>query len=378
MEIGEGHRVVSPLVVKGLVARGHDAPPELLDLALPPVGPGDVRVRVEAAGVCHSDLSMLNGTIKPSFPVLLGHEAAGVVVEVGDAVTGMEAGARVVLNWAPPCRQCWFCLNAEPWLCRRVEGMVSRPRGTLADGTPLHVALGTGAFAEETVVAHDGVVPLPDGVPIEIGALMGCAVLTGVGAVRNTAGVRSGQSVAVFGVGGIGLSAVAGARLAGASPIIAVDISEAKAEHARRMGATGFLPYEDRIGRAVRALTDGRGVDHAFECVGTSATIEAAWSATRRGGRCTVVGVGSRADEIRLSAMEIFHYARTLTSSVFGSSDPQRDIPVLAGLVRVGALDLGPLISHRTDLDGVNAAFDRMRAGEGLRTVVHPNGPPTA
>ncbi|MBS1885477.1 MAG: zinc-binding dehydrogenase, partial [Actinobacteria bacterium] len=301
---------------------------------------------------------------------VLGHEASGFVLECGAAVSDLEQGAPVVLNWATPCRHCWFCLNGEPWLCRRVEGVVSVPRGRLADGGPLNVSLGVGAFAEQTVLPRASVVPLPEGLPMDVAALMGCAVLTGLGAVRNTARVRPGESVAVFGLGGIGLSAIVGARLAGADPIVAVDVNESKAAAALGLGATDFVLYEEKVARRLRELTGGRGVDHAFECVGKSATIRAAWSSTRRGGACVVVGVGPVSDEVRLNAMEIYHYARNLTSSVFGSCDPDRDIPVLTSLVASGRIDLAPLISHRTDLGGVNDAFARMRAGEGLRTVV--------
>lgn len=357
-------------MVKALVVLESGAEPQVVDVLLPALGQRDVRIGITAAGVCHSDLSMVNGTITPKFPVVLGHEASGTVLEVGDQVHDLELGTRVVLNWAAPCRTCWFCLNAEPWLCCAVEGVVSRPGGTLVDGTPIHVALGVGAFAEQTVVPRSSVVLLPDGIEADIGAVMGCAVLTGMGAVRNTADLRSGQSVVVFGLGGIGLSAIAGAKLAGATTIIAVDISHAKAELATALGATDFLISDATVPKSVRKLTGGRGADHALECVGKAATIRAAWSSVRRGGKCTVVGVGRVSDEVTFNAMEIYHFSRTLTSSVFGSCDPERDIPVLSDHVRSGTVDLGRLISHRTDLHGVPEAFARMQAGEGARTLV--------
>lgn len=357
-------------MAKALVIAEAGAEPEVIDVIPPDLGPHDVRVRITAAGVCHSDLSMVNGTITPKFPVILGHEASGILVELGDQVTDVDLGARVVLNWAAPCRTCWFCLNAQPWLCRAVEGVVSRPAGTLPDGTPINVALGVGAFTEETVVPRSSVVLLPDGVGADIGAVMGCAVLTGMGAVRNTADVRSGESVVVFGLGGIGLSAIAGAKLAGASTIIAVDVTEAKAAVAEAMGATDFLLSDAAVSKSVRKMTGGRGADHAFECVGKPVTIRAAWSSVRRGGKCTVVGVGRTTDEVTFNAMEIYHFARTLTSSVFGSCDPERDIPVLSGHVSSGRVDLDALISHRCDLHGIPAAFARMQAGEGARTLV--------
>src|SRR5207244_4360750 len=204
-------------VVHAAVVAGQDSEVEVRDVTLPEIGAGQVRVRVAAAGVCHSDLSMINGTLRPQFPLVLGHEAAGVIAAVGPGVANVAPGDRVVVNWAPPCRRCWFCLNGSPHLCKTVEGVASLPGGgVLADGTEVHRALGVGAFAEEVVLSSTGVVPLPDGVPLDVAALLGCAVLTGVGAVRNTARVRAGESVVVIGLGGVGLSAIAGARLSGA------------------------------------------------------------------------------------------------------------------------------------------------------------------
>lgn len=352
-----------------------DSAPEILDLELPPVGPTDVRVRIAAAGVCHSDLSYVNGTVASSLPVVLGHEASGYVVEVGSDVQGLAMGEPVVLNWAPPCRECWFCDRGEPWLCSTVERAgTSKPYTKTADGTAVHQALGVGAFAEEVVLPSDAVVPIPAGVDMSQAALLGCAVLTGVGAVINTAQVREGESVLVIGLGGIGLSAVAGARMAGAARIIAADVSDAKWEFAESMGATDFLLSTDTLPSEVRALSDGRGVDHAFECVGLSATMKAAWKSTRRGGSCTVVGVGRKDDELSLSAMEIFHFNRVLRSSVFGSSDPARDIPLMVQRVIDGRFDLESMISHRIGLDELADGFDRMSRAEGARSVVVMDG----
>ncbi|QRP49101.1 Zn-dependent alcohol dehydrogenase [Amycolatopsis sp. FDAARGOS 1241] len=356
-------------MVKAVVVREPGAAPEVRDIALPPVGPADVRVRIAAAGVCHSDLSMVDGTLNPQYPFVPGHEASGVVAEAGAEVTNVKPGDRVVLNWAAACRQCWFCQAGEPWLCSAIEGITTLPRGEV-DGEPLNVVLGVGGFAEETVVPATSVVPLPDGVPLDLAALMGCAVLTGVGAVRNTAKVRSGQSVLVLGLGGIGLCAVLGAKLAGASPIIAVDVSPEKEELARAAGATHFLLSEDKLAKQVRGLTEGRGADHAFECVGAAATIRTAWSSVRRGGHCTVVGVGRRDQQVVFNPLEIFHFARTLTSTVYGASDPDRDIPVLAEEVKSGDLNLESLVTHRISLEEVPEAFERMRAGQGARSLI--------
>ncbi|EHR53590.1 Zn-dependent alcohol dehydrogenase, class III [Saccharomonospora marina XMU15] len=357
-------------MVKAVIVDEQGAPPRIADLELPAAGPNDVRVRVAATGVCHSDLSMVDGTLAPRFPLVLGHEAAGTVVEAGAAVTSVGPGDRVVLNWAPACRHCWFCLHGEPWLCSAVEGVASVPRGHLADGTQAHVCMGVGALAEEVVLPATAVVPLPETVPLDLAALLGCAVLTGIGAVRNTAGVRSGESVLVVGLGGIGLSAVLGARLAGAGPIVAVDVAREKEELALRAGATHFLLSEPKLARQVRGLTGGRGADHAFDCVGAPATIRSAWSSVRRGGSCTVVGIGRRDAEVTFNPLELFHFSRTLTSSVYGASDPSRDVALLAGQIELGRLDLSLLVTHRITPEAVGEAFRRMRAGEGARSLV--------
>ncbi|SDY90484.1 S-(hydroxymethyl)glutathione dehydrogenase / alcohol dehydrogenase [Micromonospora pattaloongensis] len=355
--------------VRALVARGTGRDLAIEQVTLPPPAAGEVRVRIRAAGVCHSDLSMVNGTLAPPFPLVLGHEAAGVVTEVGDGVDRVTAGDHVVLNWAPACRQCWFCRHDEPWLCAS-SGGPAVARGHTEDGVPLHVTLGLGALAQEVVVPQAAVIPVPDALPWAQAALLGCAVLTGVGAVRNTAAVAAGDSVAVIGLGGVGLAALTAARTAGAGPIIAVDVSSAKAALARAAGATEFLLADDRLSKSIRELTEGRGVDHAFECVGRAATIRTAWRSARRGGHVTVVGMGARDDELTLGALDIFHSARTLRSSVYGSSDPDREVPELARAVLDGSLELAPLITDRIGLDAAPAAFDRMIRGEGARSVV--------
>ncbi|NUO61588.1 MAG: alcohol dehydrogenase catalytic domain-containing protein [Hamadaea sp.] len=341
----------------------------LEEITLPEVGPGLARVRVSAAGVCHTDLSMINGTLSPTFPLVLGHEAAGVVEEVGPGVTRARPGDHVVLNWSPACRTCWYCTHGEPWICE-TSGIPSFPGGLGGDGTPLNLTLGLGSLAEQVVVREEALIGIPAGVPAEQAALLGCAALTGVGAVQNTAGVRTGDSVVVLGLGGVGLSVVLAARAAGADPVIAVDLTEGKRALALAAGATDFLLSDDALIKAVRVRTGGRGADHAFECVGRSASITAAWKSTRRGGRVTVVGIGKRDDVVGLSALDIFHSARTLRSSVYGSADPDRDLPGLAEAVLSGALDLTPLISHRIGLDEVPAALDRLGRGEGARSVV--------
>ncbi|GAB2675200.1 Zn-dependent alcohol dehydrogenase [Thalassiella azotivora] len=339
------------------------------DVELPAVGPGLVRVRIRAAGVCHSDLSLVNGTVAAQFPLVLGHEAAGEVVETGEGVDRVEVGDHVVLDWAPACRACWFCEHGEPWLCER-SGAPTAPGGRTSGGEPLRVALGLGALAEEVVVGQDAVIRVPDGLAFRDAALLGCAVLTGYGAVTEQARVRHGESVLVIGLGGVGLSVVGAAAAEGAGAVIAVDVSEAKRGTALAAGATHFLVAGDDLTRQVRALTGGRGADHALECVGRAATIRAAWRSVRRGGRVTVVGMGSKDDVVQLSALEVFHTARTLSSSVYGSTDTELGVPRLADAVLAGRIDLHPLVSHEIALDGVAEAFERMRRGEGARSVV--------
>ncbi|WP_305785100.1 alcohol dehydrogenase catalytic domain-containing protein [Symbioplanes lichenis] len=351
------------------MVREPGTPPEVAEIHLPEVGPGQVRVRIRAAGVCHSDLSMVNGTLTPPHPLVLGHEAAGEVAEVGAGVTRVAVGDHVALNWAPPCRECWFCTHGEPWLCSTAN-VAALENGSTLDGVPVYVTLGLGAFAEQVVVPAHAVIPVPAALDHAGAALLGCSVLTGTGAVRTTAGVSEGDAVLVIGLGGVGLSVVAAARAARAAAVIAVDVSPAKKDLAAAAGATDFVVAGDTLSKDVRALTGGRGADHAFECVGRAATIRSAWRATRRGGQVTVVGMGRGDDMLQLSALDIFSSARTLRSSVYGSSDPDVELPVLAREVVAGELRLDHLITDRIGLAGVPAAFDRMARGEGARSVV--------
>nr|WP_237694827.1 zinc-binding dehydrogenase [Streptomyces sp. SID5468] len=347
------------------------APLEITEIDLPRPGPGQVRIRLAAAGVCHSDLSLSNGTLRQPVPAVLGHEGAGTVTEVGDGVTTVAPGDRVVLNWAPSCGRCHYCGLGEPWLCANAAAGAAVPYARRADdGTELHAGLGTAVFAEETVVAAGAVLPLPDGVPATEAALLGCAVLTGYGAVHHAARVRPGESVVVFGAGGVGLSVLQAARLAGAGPILAVDVSPHKEGLARAAGATEFVLAGEDTARRIRELTGGHGADVAVECVGRAATIRTAWSSTRRGGRTTVVGIGGKEDRVSFSALELFHFGRTLSGCVYGNSDPAADLPVLAGHVLAGRLDLGAMVTDRIGLAGIPAAFEAMQAGRGGRALV--------
>ncbi|MGC0333010.1 S-(hydroxymethyl)glutathione dehydrogenase/alcohol dehydrogenase [Streptomyces sp. SAI-170] len=358
------------MAVRAAVLPAVGAPLEITDIDLPDPGPGQVRVRLAAAGVCHSDLSLTNGTMRVPVPAVLGHEGAGTVVAVGEGVTHVAPGDGVVLNWAPSCGACHACTLGEVWLCANALNGVADVYARTADGTDLHPGLNVAAFAEETVVRAACALPAPAGIPLTDAALLGCAVLTGYGAVRHSAQVREGETVAVFGVGGVGLAALQAARIAGASKIIAVDVSPAKEELARAAGATDYVVASEETPRAVRALTAKQGVDVAVECVGRAVTIRAAWESTRRGGRTTVVGIGGKDQQVTFNALEIFHWGRTLSGCVYGNTDPARDLPVLAEHVREGRLDLSSLVTERITLDGIPAAFDNMLAGKGGRALV--------
>ncbi|MFE0105033.1 Zn-dependent alcohol dehydrogenase [Streptomyces sp. NPDC059009] len=358
-------------MVRAAVLPAVGSPLEITEIDLPDPGPGQARVRLAAAGVCHSDLSLTNGTMRVPVPAVLGHEGAGTVVSVGEGVTAMAPGDPVVLNWAPSCGSCPACARGEVWLCgNALTGAANVYARRATDGTDLHPGLNVAAFAEETVVAANCVLPLPEGVPLTDAALLGCAVLTGYGAVHHAARVRAGETVAVYGVGGVGLATLQAARIAGAERIVAVDVSPAKEDLARSAGATDYVVASDTTAKEIRKLTGGEGVDVAVECVGRAVTIRTAWESTRRGGRTTVVGIGGKDQQVTFNALEIFHWGRTLSGCVYGNSDPSADLPVLAEHVRAGRLDLGALVTDRIELEDIPGAFANMEAGKGGRALV--------
>jgi len=341
------------------------------DIELAPVGPGEVRVRMAASGVCHSDLSVQQGSIPFMFPTVLGHEGAGVVVEVGEGVTRVVPGDHVVLTWMPACRTCFWCLSGQAMLCQ--VGLAASLGGSYAtlDGAPLVRGLGTATFGEETLVPEGEVVRIDPSVPLELAALIGCALATGIGAVWHTARVAPGSSVAVVGCGGVGLSVIQGARLAGASTIVAVDRVASKLKLAESMGATAIVDSstEDAVA-AVRAQTGGRGADYGFEVVGRAETIRTTFGAVRRGGTAVLVGAGSPAETVTFSAFELFVDAKTVMGCVYGSTDADRDFPVYVDLVQRGVVDAGGLVSRRIGLGDINDAFRAMEAGEVARSVI--------
>ena len=358
------------MAVRAAVLPAVGSPLEITGIDLPDPGPGQVRVRLAAAGVCHSDLSLSDGTMRVPVPAVLGHEGAGTVVAVGEGVGHLAPGDGVVLNWAPSCGACHACSLGEVWLCANALSGAADVYARTTEGTELHPGLNVAAFAEETVVSASCVLPVPDGVPLTDAALLGCAVLTGYGAVHHSARVRAGETVAVFGVGGVGLSALQAARIAGASKIVAVDVSAEKEELARAAGATDYVVASDTTAREIRGLTGKQGVDVAVECAGRAVSIRTAWDSTRRGGRTTVVGIGGKDQQVTFNALEIFHWGRTLSGCVYGNSDPARDLPVLAEHIRAGRLDLSALVTERISLDGIPAAFENMLAGKGGRALV--------
>ncbi|MEU5426358.1 Zn-dependent alcohol dehydrogenase [Streptomyces olivoreticuli] len=363
-------------MVRAAVLHSIGTPLRIAEIDLPAPSQGQVRIKLAAAGVCHSDLSLSNGTLRQPVPAVLGHEGAGTVSAVGEGVTHVKPGDRVVLNWAPSCGSCHFCGLGEPWLCAGAGAAATVPYATLAeDGTALHPGLGTAVFAEETVVRASAALPLPEGVPLAEAALLGCAVLTGHGAVHHSARVRAGESVTVHGIGGVGLAALQSARIAGAGTIVAVDVSPEKEQLARAAGATDFLVAGDGTAKRIRELTGGHGADVAIECAGRAEAIRTAWSSTRRGGRTTVVGIGGKDQRVTFTALELFHFGRTLSGCVYGNSDPAEDLPVIAGHVRAGRFDLSAMVTDRIGLDGIPEAFDAMLAGRGGRSlVVFPEG----
>lgn len=363
--------------IKAAVLRQPGEAVAVEDVELDPPKAGEVLVRVAAAGVCHSDVRYADGELGPGkWPIVLGHEGAGVVEAVGDGVTHVVPGDHVAFCFVPACRACRYCRAGKPNLCEVVaehgaKGMLmdGTSRLRLADGTTLQHGLRTACFAERTVVSSGGAVPIPVELPLWKAALLGCGVVTGTGAVRNVARVQPGDSVAVFGCGGVGLQVVAAARLAGADPIIAVDTVAEKLELARSQGATEVVDAtEERPVHAIRKLTDG-GVDFAFEVIGKAETIRLAWGALRPGGSAVVVGLVPQGVEASVPAIE-FLSDKSLLGTYYGSGDPAVELPELAALALAGGLDLAGVVTHLDSLDGVEAAFDRLRRGEGARTVL--------
>lgn len=357
--------------MKAMVLRSAGWPAAVEELALRSIARHEVMVSVAASGVCHTDLSVRDGLMPALLPCTLGHEGAGIVTEVGADVRSVGPGDHVVLTWNVPCRSCPDCLRGDSQLCPHgLEHAFGQPYADSADG-PVWPSMGAGTLAEQTLLPAAAVVKVDPSFPLDLAALLGCAVTTGVGAVMRSAAVRPGQSVLVIGCGGVGLAAIQGARLAGAAPIIAADKVAAQLATATANGATDTVDAGDvDVVAAVRDLTGGAGVDHGIEVVGAPATIRAAYDATRRGGTVTLVGAAGIEETVTFSALSMMADGKTIRGSVYGASDPARDIPVLAELARRGRLDLEALVTRRIGIDGVEAAFTDMAAGRGARSVV--------
>lgn len=347
---------------------------EQVELAAP--RPGELLVRMEAAGVCHSDLSVVDGSRVRPLPMALGHEAVGVVEEVGAGVGDVRRGDHVVLAFVPSCGHCAECATGRPALC--MPGAAANGAGHLLHGPPLlrdgqgerlFHHLGISGFARHAVVARESAVVIPPDVPFETAALFGCAVLTGTGAVLNTAQVRPGQSVAVFGLGGVGLAAVMGAVVANAAQVIAVDPVEAKRQVALALGATAALTPEQAAG--IKDLSGG-GVDFAFEAAGVPAVLEAAFQSLKRGGACVAMGLPHPARTVSLTALSFAGEGKSLIGSYMGSSAPQRDIPRYLALWRAGRLPVERLHSGSLPLTQINEAFERLASGEAIRQILLP------
>src|ERR671913_892428 len=355
--------------VKGVVARSKGAPVTVETIVVPDPGPGEAIVDVQACGVCATDLHYREGNINDEFPFLLGHEAAGVVSAVGEGVTSVAVGDYVVLNWRAVCGQCRACLKGEPQYCFDTHNAAQKM--TLTDGTALSPALGIGAFVEKTLVHSGQCTKVDPAAPAKAAGLLGCGVMAGVGAAMNTGAVKRGESVAVFGCGGVGDAAIAGAKLAGATTIIAVDIDDRKLEWARQMGATHTVnSSETDAVEAIKALTGGFGVDVAIDAVGHPKVFEQAFYARDLAGRVVMVGVPTPGIEITLPAIEIFGRGGAIKFSWYRDCLPRRDFPMLIDLYLQGRLDLDRFVSETIDLDEVEDAFHKMERGEVLRSVV--------
>jgi len=345
-----------------------------LDLAEP--RDGEVLVRLAASGVCHSDWHLVTGATKHPLPVVAGHEGAGIVESVGHGVSRVAPGDHVILSWAPACGHCYYCLNNKPNLCNSFIGPIWA--GTMLDGTPrlshrgqpvFHFC-GLASFANRAVVAQESCIPIRKDVPLAIASLVGCAVSTGVGAVFHTAGVRPGESVVVFGCGGVGLNILQAAALSGATTIIAVDTNPVKMDMARQFGATHTLLADADSRSKIKELTDGRGADYVFEAVGTPALQEEGLRTTRPGGTLVLVGLSSVKEPTNLSGAFITRQEKVVKGCYYGSVDTDRDFPLILDLYTAGKLKLDELVSHSYPLDQINEAYAAMLGGEVARGVI--------
>ncbi len=358
-----------PQHVRGVIARSKGAPVEIQTVVVPDPGPGEALVAVQACGVCHTDLHYREGGINDDFPFLLGHEAAGLVEAVGEGVTDVEPGDYVILNWRAVCGNCRACRRGQPQYCFNTHNATQKM--TLEDGTELSPALGIGAFIEKTLVAAGQCTKVDPAAPAATAGLLGCGVMAGLGAAINTGGVTRGQSVAVFGCGGVGDGAIAGASLAGANTIIAVDIDDRKLGWAKEFGATHTCNSTDTDPvEYIRSVTGGFGADVCIEAIGNPAVYRQAFEARDLAGTVVLVGVPHPDHVLELPFIEVFGRGGALKSSWYGDCLPSRDFPMLIDLYLQGRLDLDRFVSETISLDDVEEAFHKMERGEVLRSVV--------
>jgi S-(hydroxymethyl)glutathione dehydrogenase/alcohol dehydrogenase len=365
--------------VKAVVFRNPQTPLEVADVDLAAPKPGEVRVTIAAAGVCHSDLHVKRGEWDAPAPLVMGHEGSGVVVELGAGVTSLAVGDHVVLSWVPPCGECRYCRSGHEARCQKVATLVA-PKGVLFDGTSrlskngesLHHYLGVSSFAEEVVVPASGAVKVRDDAPLDVIAVVGCAVATGVGAVLNTAAVEPGSTVAVIGCGGVGLNVVQGATLAGAERIIAIDVLPDKTQLAMQFGATDRIDASqvDPVEQLFALLPDG--VDYAFDAIGRTSTTEQSIRMLGLGGAAVVVGLPPTGAKASFEPLVLAEADQRILGSNYGSVRPSIDIPALVDRYMDGQLKLDPLISARQPLAEVASAFDDLETGEALRTLLIP------
>jgi S-(hydroxymethyl)glutathione dehydrogenase / alcohol dehydrogenase len=362
---------------KAAIATQVGSPLEIVDLDLADPKAGEIRIELGASGVCHSDLSVTNGTLPLSLPAVLGHEGAGTVVQVGDGVDHLKVGDRIVVSWVPQCGECYTCRHDQGEICV-VGSMAAMSGGMLdmtprfsRDGSPVFQMAAAGTFSEETIIPAIGAVKLESDIPIDAAALIGCGVLTGFGAAVNTASIRPGDTVAVVGCGGVGLNVIQGAKHAGAERIIAVDMVEGKLKRAEKFGANALVNASADPVAQVMELSGGRGADVAFEVIGLGATIEQTFQMTRRGGQAIIVGVPAFDVTMTITpAMDLLFQEKQIRGSWYGSSNVHRDVPALARLYGEGKLLLDELISQEIRLDQVNEALENMGSGEIARSVI--------
>ncbi len=357
--------------MKAAVLNAYNEPLVIEELSLPDLGPNDVRVQIDASGVCHSDVTVATGGVPMPPPIILGHEGSGTILAVGDSVTRVSVGDRVVCSFTPACGVCWYCLRDQSNLCERAGEYMLATRGIRGDGSNVFGMTGLGTFSDEMVTSESMVVKVETDLPAEQLALIGCGVTTGVGAALNTAQIKPGSSVAVIGCGGVGQAVIQGARIAGAGRIFAVDPVELKRKTAEQLGATDLIdPAAGDPIEQVKAATGGRGTDYAFEVIGLPDTITQAYNTARRGGTVVIVGMARIEHTVTFPAIQLFMEEKNLKGCFYGSAQVRRDFPRFVELVETGRLDVGAMVSSRIKLDQVNEAFAAMQAGEVIRSVI--------